>query len=400
MKILLLTDWAYPCDEPFLNQVYAERLSNMGHELVWVMAPDDGQSDIQKRTWNGHPVYVLREQDYNPIRVFAKHFSTGLGDHPVVDISSEHPDIDFVQVRNDLAMGLLGTHLKQTRELPFVHRISHLKAETTAMMASEGLIDSRMSEYAKGKLGKRLRRYICERSDLVLSISKAMKSYLEDEGWNTPIVPLPMGADTRISPKPIDSAPFEEEYGLTDKEFVLYMGTMSPIRKLEFLFDVLAELRKRRDVNLVFVGGRYEKNRDRLRRYAEESTVTESVTFTGWISEANVKRAIKAADVGVSPLPPNYILRTNTPTKLLEYLNLCTPAVATDTPDQRYLLEQSNGGEIAEYDPHSFADSIHTVLKSNPVERGRRGREFIKEERSYDKLTEEVVATYREHGII
>jgi glycosyltransferase involved in cell wall biosynthesis len=399
VKLLLLTDWSYPCDHRFLTNVYARRFSTK-HDIVWVMRPgEDGGDELREHEWEGDPVYELPADAYSPPRTLGTILTGRLRSHALFDILDVPSEIDLVHVRNDLAMALLATRLRTNFDVPYVHQISHLKAESLLHLAKVNDTDSRVSDAVKGVLGKWVRRYVSGQADVVLPISTAMETTLEEMGYDVPMQPLPTGADTTIDPDSIDPAPFVEEYDVpADRDVLVYIGTMRPIRQLDFLFEVLATFDGQRPF-LLMVGGRDPENQRRLAAQAEHRGVREDVRFTGWISDDDtLYRAIRAADVGVSPLPPTDVLETNAPIKVLEYLAMKTPVVATDTPDQRRVLKRSGGGTVTDYDPESFARAIDEIISSGRtrLEMGESGREYIIENRNFDVLHAKVVDVYRE----
>jgi glycosyltransferase involved in cell wall biosynthesis len=226
-----------------------------------------------------------------------------------------------------------------------------------------------------------------------------MDQYLKTHGLETPTVPVYTGADTSLCPRSYDGESFRKRFDLPSKPLLLYMGTLAPVRRLEFLFDVLQQLDGRVDGHLVIMGGRDKANQVRLETEAQRYGVRDNVTFTGWVSsEETLNAGIVAADVGLSPIPTTGILRTNAPLKILEYLNLTTPVVATDTPDQRHILEGSGGGYVVTYDVVAFADAVEALLNSGSRrEMGRQGRTYIKDNRSYEKLATLVLNAYEQH---
>jgi len=394
MRILFLSDWAYPCDHRFLENVYAKKVANDGHEVVWTMRSDGERSNVREEYWHGCPVYVLPDDDYSPVRTVGKSLFGRLDSHLVLS-SIADGRFDIVHVRNDLAMGVAATAVADRYDVPFCHQISHLKAEGLIRLAGRG--HAGRLDAVKGVLGKRLRRRVASNADLILPISEAMETYLRERGYDGDMVPLLTGADVSVDPADIPEEPAREEFAFPDGGLLLYMGTMTPIRELEFLFDVLSEVRKRRDTHLLMAGGRRMENRARLKEAARARGVSESVTFTGWIEDDQLLySAIRAADVGLSPLPPNEILRTNAPIKTLEYLTLKTPVVSSATPDQRTVLERSGGGYAVEYSVDAFADAVLGLLEDDAKRRrmGEAGRTYIRENRSFDVLAEQVLDIY------
>jgi glycosyltransferase involved in cell wall biosynthesis len=104
------------------------------------------------------------------------------------------------------------------------------------------------------------------------------------------------------------------------------------------------------------------------------------------------------ADIGLSPIPTDGVLQTNAPLKVLEYLNLSTPVVATDTPDQRRVLKESGAGRVVPYDTERFTEALIDLLQSGDLNKmGRQGEEYIENHRSYEILAQSVLGAYDNH---
>jgi len=395
MKILMVTDQRFPRDEPFLREVYAKRWPDVG-DIVFVMQATD-QTDPGVMTWHGNQVYVLSGEAYSYLGAAKRHGTRQT--NPLERIQRNDGPFDVIQVRNDLALSLYALRLADRNDIPFVYRLSHLKSETLQLGFRKHLPGYSLTDYAKGMIGKRVRGVLIDRADAVFTISEAMSAYLIKNGCQTRLEAIPMAADTALDPTIIDSGPFQSEWGLLDKSYLVYIGTMNPIRQLEFLFPVLKRVRHEvdDDIRLAMVGGRSEENREQLETAADEFGVADAVTFTGWVSQEALQQAVVGAKVGLSPIPQNYVLRTNSPTKLMEYLNLATPTVATPTPEQAQIIEESGAGRLASRETTEFADAVVELLSDEERRHrlGQQGREYIKSNRSYDHALEHVWKIYK-----
>jgi glycosyltransferase involved in cell wall biosynthesis len=401
MRVLMLTDWTYPCDESFLTEVYAKRFLERGHEVVWVMRPDEETTPSQpvRHEWNDQPVYVLPHSAYDEFRTAATWAQGRISSHPVFDIVADH-DVDFVQARNDLAMGVVASGLKRSFGLSYVHRISHLKAESLPHEVADGGIRPTVTAHGKSWLGRLTRRWVVTNADLVLTISDGMSQYLDARGYTNPLVALPMGADETVDPSTLDPPQFGPEVSLPDDvPLLLYVGAMSPMRNLEFLLDAFATVRATQDLRLLLVGGRTDSYRQTLVEYAETAGIGQDVYFESWMDKRAVYRRIAAADVGVSPLPPTTPFRASSPTKVLEYLNLETPAVVTDIPDQQAVVEASGAGYVTEFDRDAYANALEAILGDDRAEMGAAGRAYVQTHRSYAALTDRVLEAYDTYSI-
>lgn len=399
MRLLLLTDITYPCDYlPFPAAVFNQRFAERGHEPVWVMRSGKEQEGIRKTEWKGNPVYTLPRRDYDPKRVFARYATGQLASHPVFDIERAVNPIDALYVRNDLAMGLVASTLSARQSVPYLHRVSHLKAETTKHRARAGLEDGRALGYLKGTLGQTLRKYVCNRANHVFPISDAMDEYFDETGYYTPRTVIPTGVDCRRV-QPRNPIRFRSEFGIsTDRNLLVYIGSLSPERHPRFLFDVLKSVTGEYNVALAVLGGRQNKRIESLRAYAQELGIADRTVFTGWIDDqAIIDRGIATADVALSPLPPDISsLFLSSPVKINEYLRQETPVVGTDIPDHRHVIEGSNGGYCTDYEPSSFAEAIEKLLADPDLRdrMGHSGRQFIESTRCYDILTTQILEAF------
>ncbi|MFD1585887.1 glycosyltransferase [Halorientalis brevis] len=396
MDLLILTDWEFPCDEPFMREVYAKRWQDAGHRVTWIMRPSGNDANSQE-TWHGSPVYVAPDHVYRYRNVLG--VGSAAGTKWLESIWDAEGGFDVVQVRNDLAAMPPAQQLASTHDIPLVFRHSHLKAETLILGYREGVDGYGLIDYGKGLFGRTIRDRLLADVDAVFTISNAMSQYhREVRGIETPLYSVPMGADTTLLADEIDPEPFCLRYGLPVDEYLIYMGSMNPLRNLEFLFRVLSIVRESKpEVKLALVGGRDERQRERLRSQAEAHAVGDATVFTGWVNETDLHRAIVGAALGLSPLPPNKVFRTNSPTKVLEYLNLGTPAVTTRTPEQVDMVESNGAGKAVDYTPEAFADTILAFLNDSNARRemGSAGREYIAKNRSYYYLNKTVLEKYK-----
>jgi glycosyltransferase involved in cell wall biosynthesis len=396
MDLLIVADWEYPCDEPFMREVYAKRWQDAGHDVTWVMRPSDGDAD-SRATWHGSPVYIDTENIYQYRNVLG--IDSVARAEWLESIWEAEAGFDIVQVRNDLAAIPPVRQLASAHDVPMIFRHSHLKAETL-MLGYRKRVDGYGSvDYCKGLFGKIIRDRLLPDIDAVFTISDTMSEYhRETRGIETPLYSVPMGADASLSADEIDPAPFCSRYNLSVDEYLVYIGSMNALRNLEFLFEVLAMVRESRPrTKLALVGGRNDRRRERLQSIAEDNGVGDATVFTGWVGETALHRAISGAAIGLSPLPPNEVFRTNSPTKVLEYLNLEVPVVTTRTPEQVKMVDMSNGGMAVDYTPEAFTEAIVGLLDDTEKRRkmGVAGRQYVSTERSYDKICRSVVGLYQ-----
>ena len=109
---------------------------------------------------------------------------------------------------------------------------------------------------------------------------------------------------------------------------IVYVGDVTAARGAVFAVEVVARMATRHRLRLI--GRCASELRAQLRALAADCGV--EVDLPGFVPHADAMRAIAGAAVGLCPLEdqPNY--RHSLPTKVLEYLALGVPVVASDLP--------------------------------------------------------------------
>jgi glycosyltransferase involved in cell wall biosynthesis len=210
------------------------------------------------------------------------------------------------------------------------------------------------------------------------------------------MTPVPMGVDLETA-LPHDIAPSDDPR-LAGRPVLIYLGAMFRDRGIDLLFEMLQRVRRQfPDVLLAMVGeAEDEQQQQWLHRRAEQLGVADATIWTGWLPIREGWRYVRAADVGLSPIPRGPILDQASPTKILEYLALGLPVVASDLPDQKLVLEESGGGLCVPLTADALADAVCRLLDDEPL-RGamaRAGQQYVRERRSYRLLAGALAEKY------
>jgi glycosyltransferase involved in cell wall biosynthesis len=177
---------------------------------------------------------------------------------------------------------------------------------------------------------------------------------------------------------------------------VFYIGTMGSQDGVDFLLRSVAHLvqeRGRGDFHTVIMGGGVEL--EYLKRYAQELSVAEHVTFTGRVPDAAVVEALNTADVCACPDPPTPLNNISTMNKTMEYMALGKPVVAFDLVETRV-----SAGEAALYaaasDEKDFGDQIARLLDAPDLRAklGAIGKERVRTTLSWEHSKKPLRAAY------
>ncbi len=154
---------------------------------------------------------------------------------------------------------------------------------------------------------------------------------------------------------------------------VVYLGDVTIERGAGVTVDA-ANLHGRK---VVFVG-RVTSELETLLR--DKATDPSKLEFTGLLPNPEAIERIRTAGVGIAPLldSPNY--RHSLPTKILEYLAVGLPVVASDLPGTRHLVEELEAVDLVPpNDPRELADPIERSLDPRVREKAAAQARMIRE---------------------
>jgi glycosyltransferase involved in cell wall biosynthesis len=182
---------------------------------------------------------------------------------------------------------------------------------------------------------------------------------------------------------------------------IVYLGTLLRERQLDFLVRAHALVVKEiPDAQLQFVGAGWMPDDEQLlRAEAQRLGIERSVAITGWLPMTDAWQHVRRSALCISPYLPVPILRSTSPTKLIEYMALGKPVVANDHPEQADVLEQSGAGLVCAWDEREFAAAIVELLKDPErcARMGAAGRRYVAEHRTHWAMVELVAGRYRQH---
>jgi len=322
-------------------------------------------------------------------------------------ISIDAKQYDAIQVRDMTVTALVGLMVARMKGLRFFYWLSYPQ--------SEGQIDrARMRGFkggmrfwfplAQGTFGKwLLYRIVLPRVDHVFVQSRQMQLELARKGIPMAcMTPVPMGVDTEAANQ--DSVQPVIHPLIKGKRVIAYLGTLDPIRQIEVLFHMLAIARQvMPDIFLVLAGDTEDaSHRQWLKQEAERLGVADLVLWTGWLPAPEAWSYMRAAEIGLSPIPRGYLMDMGSPTKAIEYMALGLPVVANDNPDQQQVIEESGAGTCVSLGGASFAEAVIDLLNAPETMRrmSANGREYVERKRNYDNIARMVAQVYFDPGKI
>jgi glycosyltransferase involved in cell wall biosynthesis len=181
-----------------------------------------------------------------------------------------------------------------------------------------------------------------------------------------------------IIPSPVDVTPApKEDYRLGSPPVLGWIGTRSTLRYLDYLAPALGELRRRH----AFV----------LRVISDQAPSLPGleVDFVRWHIDRQ-EAEIRAFDIGLMPLSSDPFAVGKASYKLLQYLALGVPAVASAVGMNREVAGIDEDCCLLAATPAEFAGQCGRLLENQPLRRqlGRRGRERMVAEFSRERVAD------------
>ena len=373
----------------------ASYITNFGHDVTWILSSEEIK-EVQETTFNDIRVFVV------PCRYsegFLKVITKAVYAFRRVKFVSKNfkkENYNLIFIRRSIFDELLALYLKRRCNIPFVYQMENpieQSWETHNFYSKH-----KYFWFFISKIKAHFTMHTLRKADLVLPISKWLKEDFVKKGIERrKMMPFPEGIDpNRFSNT--NEREIRKRYRLENSKVVIYVGTMDKMRHLDVLIHAFSKVRANKEnVKLLMVGDGTDKSD--LERLANDLGIKEAVIFTGQVYYDEVPNYIAAADVGVSAVPPRDFYKLSSPIKLFEYMAMAKPVVANkEIPEQKEVIQESGGGILVKFEDESFANGIMELLNDSErvKEMGRKGREWVLENRSYEVMAREVEKRYFE----
>lgn len=229
---------------------------------------------------------------------------------------------------------------------------------------------------------------------------------LQTQAWGMGIDParvfyVPNGPDESLRTRPEASiskrAQIRAGLGVGDAPLAVYLGHIPHGNDLDQALDAMERVLPRiPDLRLAILGtgdGLPALRADVVRRGLDRA-----ILFTGWIDHALAPDYVAAADLAIYPYRDSLINRAKCSAKIIEYMAMGLPIVASRVGQNAEYIEHGVSGLLAEPgDPDSFAQMMLTVLADPHKARamGEAARQRVWARFDWDRLVETVEAAYQ-----
>lgn len=146
---------------------------------------------------------------------------------------------------------------------------------------------------------------------------------------------------------------------------VAYVGTLQFWKGLNTLLEAIALT----DLELVIIGDGKEKDLHALSAKISELDISNRVEMRGRLSQPDIPNAIKDCLCAVHPLPSEHSIsaRFTSPLKVMEYMALGMPVVASNVPSVREILTHDRNSLLYEAGDASALASVLNSIKNKEL---------------------------------
>jgi glycosyltransferase involved in cell wall biosynthesis len=399
LDILFVTSDLFPPFRPAAKAVFAEGLAARGHRIDWLMQAAEPANGSGAQRFKGGTAYVApTNTGATRWARLRRHLADIRNDFRVFGLLKRHR-YSLVQIKDKYLGAVLAILAAKLHGVPVFYWLAYPHGEASLYAAESGVARYEMLYRLRGTLQRwLLYRVIMPACNHVFVQSEQMRRDVAHEG-------IPLEAMTAVPSslnlRDLDASDEPAPEAPNAPPTIVYLGTLLRERQLDFLVRahalVTAEFP---DARLEFVGSGWMPDDEQLlRREAERLGISSNVTITGWLPMPEAWRHVRRATLCVSPYLPVPILRSTSPTKLIEYMALGRPVVANDHPEQADVLRDSGAGIVCGWNEAEFAAAIVELVR-NPARSARMGaagRVYVAEHRTHWAMVELVSGRYRQH---
>jgi len=215
-------------------------------------------------------------------------------------------------------------------------------------------------------------------ADALITVTSLLESWVRDQGIDTPIHVIPNGANTDLF------TPQSEATDDVGSPYVVFFGALTAWQGIDLLIEAAESAHWPPEVKLVIIGDGAKR-----RRVEEASRISRRVIYLGQLPYRAVPGIVARSIAGLVPKshPQGWSATGLSPLKLFETLACGVPAIVTDWPGQSDLVREHRCGLVVRPDdPIDLARAVAHLYEDAEKRQamGRRGREIIVQEHSWD----------------
>lgn len=186
-----------------------------------------------------------------------------------------------------------------------------------------------------------------------------------------------------------------------NKKILCYVGSLNPQDGVDYLLRALRHLRYdlgRDDFHCVVIGT--GDSLSDLRELTTRLELDEHVELTGFVSDAQLREYLAAADICMDPDPSSPLNDVSTWIKIMEYMAYGKPIVSFDLKETRFSAQDA-AMFVPCNDVLAFAQATARLMDDEALrwKMGRAGRERVERELQWSVVSRNLLAAYAYLGL-
>ena len=313
--------------------------------------------------------------------------------------SAKKINADIYEAHTVSGYKLLKTLKKQKKKEPFIQTIHGVLADEYIKATQRGspTIQTKLANIVMWKLSK-LEKQAAEKADIIITISKYTQNKIiqlyEIEKEKIRIVPN--GVDIQKFKPRKNLTRIKRQIGINNRQCVLFVGWLIPRKGLSFLVQAAKHIIKEKEQTaFVIVGDGPQKNQ--LISYLEKNRIRKNFIFLGDIKDETLPLIYNCAEVFVFPS-----VQEGQGIALLEAQAVSKPVITFNTGGVRETILNQKTGLLVEPNSKELANAIIKLLKNEEMRNkmGKKGREFVSKNFSWEKSAKKLLETYKEVNLM
>jgi glycosyltransferase involved in cell wall biosynthesis len=302
---------------------------------------------------------------------------------------------DVYEAHTVSGYGFLKALREQGIRKPFIQTVHGVLADEYAQSLQRGspTLRAKLANLIMGQLSK-LEEESAKNATLTVTISKySSKKIAQLYGVDKAKIRIvPNGVDTQKFKPSVDCETIKRQIGIDSKLCVLFVGRLIPRKGLHYLIEAAKQIIKEFSQTMFLIVGDGPL-RNHLVSDLEKTNLSGNFVFLGDVSESALPALYSCADVFVLPS-----IQEGQGIALLEAQAAAKPIVAFDVGGVREAVLDKETGLLVKPDNRELADAIMKLLVSWSLREkmGRRGREFVVDNFSWDVCAKKMLQVYRE----
>jgi len=309
--------------------------------------------------------------------------------------SSKNIIADVYESHNVSGYKFLENLRKQKRKEPFIQTIHGVLADeyTQASKTKYPSLRAKLANLIMWKLSK-LEKQSAKQANLIITISRYTKNkilhFYDIEKEKIKIVSN--GVDIQQFRPLVNQIKIRNQIGIQNRPSVLFVGRLIPRKGLTFLIHAAEKIvNEQKNIIFLMVGEGPQKNQ--LISSIKEKKMLENFLFLGDIDEKELSLIYNCADIFVFPS-----IQEGQGIAVLEAQATAKPVVSFNTSGVKEILLDNKTGILTNPNYFELANAILKLLENKELREkmGKKAREFVSKNFSWDKSANALLEIYRE----